>query len=181
MEGLDCVYRKVLPASGVRAARDGMRDVISRLGRADIYSDLEELRNSIAHGSSSLSQAIVTARDHIELARKALVMMILRIIETDENVITFIVSQTSYKGKVVSHVRLNATIRFDPVGVDEFDTQPIVEVRLDGKSFTTTDHAIVFKPDIYFSPINLKEMSFRNFEYWGDPGLQSNWITWVLD
>ena len=61
MEGLDCVYCKVLPSARVRAFKDGMKDVLDKLGRPEVFTPLERLRNDIAHGSLSLDQATQTA------------------------------------------------------------------------------------------------------------------------
>jgi hypothetical protein len=95
MEGLDCVYCKLLPAANVREFKDGMRDVLTRLGRAEVFVPLERLRNDIAHGSLSLAQATQTAVDHVELIRQALVMMILRILNAAEATIQQIINQAS--------------------------------------------------------------------------------------
>src|SRR5262249_47481170 len=124
MEGLDCVYCKVLPAASVRAFKDGMKDVFTRLSRPDVFTPLENLRNEIAHGSLSLAQAIQMARTHLDLVRQALVFMIFRILKVEENLAKGIIAQPAYKGTFRPHMRLLATINFDPVDVHNLHAQP---------------------------------------------------------
>ena len=40
MEGLDCVYTKLLPAATVREFKDGMKDDLNRLGRPEVFGKL---------------------------------------------------------------------------------------------------------------------------------------------
>jgi hypothetical protein len=168
MEGLDCVYTKLLPASTVRDFKDGMKDVLKRLGRPEAFDKLERLRNDIAHGSLSLAQAIQTAVDHAELIRRALVMMILRILKADETIIQEVISQAAYKGKARRHLRLMATIKFDPIDVQDPINQPRVRVWLEGERFTKNSQTLGYTPDLRCQPLNLKEMSARGLQFWGD-------------
>ena len=174
MEGLDCVYCKVLPAENVRKFKDGMKDVLTRLGRPDVFDALEGLRNEIAHGSLSLAQATQTAVDHVELIRRALVMMILRILKADEAMIQQVISQASYKGKSRPHIRLMATIQFDPVDAQDLEGQPLVKVWRAGKAFTKKEQTLGYEPDVRFDvrfePLNLKRMLGYGLEAWGDAG-----------
>jgi hypothetical protein len=170
MEGLDCVYCKVLPSSTVRKFKDGMKDVLIRLGRPEVFDPLENLRNEIAHGSLSLAQATQRAHSHVELIRQALVLMILRILKVDEAASREIVQQASYKGKYRPHVRLLATIRFDPADVQDLERQPLVKVRLAGEKYTKNGDTLGYEPDVRFEPQNLKGMAPYATEFWGDPG-----------
>lgn len=170
MEGLDCVYCKLLPSASVRRFKDGMKDVLSRLGRPEVFAPLESLRNDIAHGSLSLAQGTQMAVNHVELIRQALVMMILRILNADEATIKLISSQTSYKGKIHPHVRFMAKIQFDPVEVQNLDGQPQVKVWIEGKTFTKNEQTLGFEPDIRFQPLNLKQLSAYGMQAWGDIG-----------
>lgn len=168
MEGLDCVYTKLLPAATVREFKDGMKDVLNRLGRPEVFGKLERLRNDVAHGSLSLAQATQTAVDHVELIRQALAMMILRILKADEAMIQQVIGKPAYKGKARPHVRLMATIQFDPVDVQDVVNQPQVKVWLAGKKFTKNEQTLGYEPDVRFQPLNLRGMSARGLQVWGD-------------
>ena len=173
MEGLDCVYCKLLPGAAVRGFKDGMKDVLSRLGRPEAFIPLERLRNDIAHGSMSLAQATQTATDHVELTRRALVMMILSILGADEAMIREIVGQASYKCKTRPHVRLVANIRFEPVEVQDLGGQPQLMVWLEGGTYTKKEQTLEYHPDIRIQPQNLRNMSARGMEVWGMSGPRS--------
>jgi hypothetical protein len=170
MEGLDCVYTKLLPAASVRNFKDGMKDALKRLDRADVFDQLERLRNDIAHGSLSLLDATTTAHAHVELVRKALVLMILRILNADEGITKQILSRTSYKGKFPAHSRLIATIDFDPVDLRILEGQPQVKVWVNGEEFVKTGETLSYKPDIRFQPQNLKGFRAFGVELWGEQG-----------
>jgi len=170
MEGLDCVYTKLLPASTVRKFKDGMKDVLNRLGKPELFEPLEELRNEIAHGNLSLADATKTATEQLDLIRKALALMILRILKADEPTIAQITAQTPYKGKFPPHTRLMATIQFDPVEVQNLDGQPQVKVWLEGGKFSRNADTLSYEPDIRYEPQNLKNMSAYGMEMWGDSG-----------
>src|SRR6202000_733463 len=117
MEGLDCVYRKAFPGPSTTSFKSGMKDVLIRLGRPEVFSPLEELRNDIAHGKLTLQQATQTAHTHLELIRKALVLMVLRILQLQDDVVSAIISQAPYKGTFRSHLRFLTRIRFTPADV----------------------------------------------------------------
>lgn len=170
MEGLDCVYTKLLPGAAVRVFKDGMKDVLNRLGRPEVFTRLETLRNEIAHGNLSLADATKTASEHLDLIRRAHVLMILRILKVDETTATQIVGQTPYKGRFHPHTRLLATIQFDPVDVQNLDGQPQVKVWLAGAEYTKKPETLDCKPDIRYEPQNLKGMSAYGLEFWGDSG-----------
>src|SRR5262249_26374331 len=148
--------------------KDGMRDVLKRLGQPGVFDELERLRNDIAHGSLSLAQATQTAIGHIELIRQALVMMILRILKADEAMIQQVISQAAYKGKARPHIRFMATIQFDPVNVQDVMNQPQVKVWLESKKFTKNEQTLAYDPDIRIQPVNLKGMLASGLESWGD-------------
>ncbi len=170
MEGLDCVYTKLLPAATVREFKDGMKDVLKRLGKPEVFTRLENLRNEIAHGNLSLADATKTANDNLDLIRRALVMMILRILKADEATIVQITAQTPYKGRFPPHTRLMATIQFDPGDIQNLEGQPQVKVWLAGTEFTKNADSLNYQPDIRIEPQNLKGMSAYGMEFWGDSG-----------
>ncbi len=170
MEGLDCVYCKVLPSASVRDFKDGMKDVLQRLIRPEVFTPLERLRNDIAHGSLTLDQATQLARTHLELIRQALVLMILRILKVDEAATAEIIRQATYKGKYRPHIRLLARIRFDPVEVQNLGGQPHVRVWRAGAKYRKNADTLGYEPDIRIEPVNLKEMTPLESQFWGDPG-----------
>lgn len=170
MEGLDCVYTRLLPASTVREFKDGMKDVLKRLGKPDLFTRLENLRNEIAHGNLSMADATKTANEHLDLIRRALLLMILRILKGDETTISKITAQTPYKGQFPPHIRLLATIQFDPVEVQDLDGQPAVKVWLEGAEFIKDKESLMYQPDIRYKPQNIKHMSAYGLEFWGESG-----------
>lgn len=170
MEGLDCVYCKVLPSATVRKFKDGMKDVLRRLGRSEVFDPLEGLRNEIAHGSLSLEQATQTARTHLDLIRQALVLMILRILKLDEVASNEIVRQTAYKGKYRPHIRILATIRFDQADIRDPAHQPHVKVWRAGAKYVKNADTLSYEPDIRIEPGNVEQMTPIESQFWGDPG-----------
>lgn len=171
MEGLDCVYCKVLPSATVRQFKDGIKDVLTRLGRPEVFGPLEGLRNEIAHGSLSLEQAIQTARGHLDLIRQALVLMIIRILKLDEKVCNEIVRQVAYKGKYRPHIRILATIRFEPGDIHDPTSQPQVKIWRESAKYTKNTDTLGFEPDIRIEPVNLSAMTPLENQFWGEPGL----------
>ncbi|MHC5537385.1 hypothetical protein ACYOEI_04015 [Singulisphaera rosea] len=170
MEGLDCVYTKLLPSSTVRNFKEGMKDVLGRLGRPTVFDRLERLRNEIAHGSLSLQTASKTADDHIQLIRQAVIMMIMRIIKVDDHIIEQIISQNAYKGKARHHIRLMASITFVPAGVQDVENQPQVKAWLQGKTFVRLEKSLDYQPDVRFQAVNIPKMTLLGVEIWDDAG-----------
>jgi hypothetical protein len=62
------------------------------------------------------------------------------------------------------------TIQFDPEDVQNFDGQPQVRVWLEAKQFTKKERTLGYEPDVRFQPVNLKGMSGRALQVWGDAG-----------
>jgi hypothetical protein len=97
-------------------------------------------------------------------------MMILRILGADEAMIQQVILQASYKGKARPHIRLMATIQFDPVDVQDFAGQPLVKAWLAGEAFTKKAQTLDYRPDVRFEALNLKGMTNYGLEAWGDAG-----------
>jgi hypothetical protein len=170
MEGLDCVYREVLPGPSVRDFKDGMRDVLQQIGSPEVFAPLERLRNDIAHGSLSLDQAMKMARSQLDLIRHSLVLMILRILKVDEGASNEIIQQTVYKGKSRPHFKIIATIRFEPVDIRDPTNQPVIQVWREGINFSKNGDKLEYKPEIKIKPMNVSQMTPVRMEFWGDPG-----------
>ncbi len=170
MEGLDCVYRKVLPSARTRDFMDGVRDVLDRLGRADLFETLKCLRDGLAHGKISLGEATKTAEVNLELVRRAFVLMILRVLAVEEAVSDKVLRQSGYKGKFAPFVKFVATIRFEPGDVTCLDTHPVVEVTCAGVKATPAGEKLTLEPDWRLTPRNLKGMAVQGYELWGDAG-----------
>ena len=170
MEGLDCVYRKVLPSALTRDFMDGVRDVLDRLGRADLFETLKDLRDGLAHGNISLVDATRTAEASLELIRQAFVLMILRILGVEEAVSDKVLKQAGYKGKFAPFVKVLATIRFEPGDVTRLDAHPIVEVTCAGVEAIRAGEKLTLKPNWRVTQRNLGGMALQGYELWGDAG-----------
>ena len=96
--------------------------------------------------------------------------MILRILKVDETASTSIIAQATYKGKYRPHIRVLATIRFNPVDVRDLGGQPHVKVWRAGATYKKTGDTLGYEPDIRIEPVNLKEMTPLESQFWGDRG-----------
>lgn len=169
MEGLDCVYCKVLPSANVRQFKDGMKDVLRRLGRSDVFTSLEGLRNDIAHGSMTLDQAMRMAQEHIELTRHALVLMILRILKVDDKIIGAVLHQKTYKGQFRSHICFLATIKFDPADIGNLVGQPRLKVWRPCATYEIKEDTLWYNPEFRYELENIDSLMPIETLFWGDP------------
>jgi hypothetical protein len=170
MEGLDCVYCQRLPSASVRDFKDGMKDVFRRLGEEARFDTLETLRNRIAHGFLKMDEAIHTASANIDLARKALVLMILRILKVEEATCNAIVSQMAYKGTFRTQARLYARIDFDPGDVKKLAGHPEIATSLADPQYTKAADRLMVQPNVNFRPINLRSCRPEKHELLAEPG-----------
>jgi hypothetical protein len=170
MEGLDCVYCKLLPSARVREFKDSMKAVLSDLGNPDAFGRLERLRNDIAHGSLTLEQAIQVAEGHIELVRRALVLMILRILAVEFGVADTILAQQAHKGRFRPHLKILATIRFQPADIRDLGAQPRISASRTGAVYTKQPDSLGYAPDVRLEPVNVTSLTQREVQVWGDAG-----------
>ena len=171
MEGLDCVYRKVLPSASTRDFMNGVQDVLTRLGQGSVFTTLKDLRDAIAHGSLSMQDAIKTARDNLELVRRAFVLMTLRILKVDDATCTQIIDQPSYKGTFPFHLKLLCTVAFNPPGdVSDAAAHPVVGSKCHGISYDKDGDKLNISPDWRLWPVSFELMQVSGYEYWGDSG-----------
>jgi hypothetical protein len=169
MEGIDCVYHKVLP-SRQGEFMDGVRTTFTRLGHPTVFATLESLRNAIAHGHLDLAAATQTATTNLPLVRSALLLMIASILKLRNEVRDRIVNRKSYKGNVTMHFRLNATIQFTPGDVGDFNGHPHMGTDLNGVQVKTKDGKISVTPDWRFNPQNFQILRGPDVQLRGDPG-----------
>jgi hypothetical protein len=157
MEGLDCVYRKVLRSARTREFMDGVREVLDRSGGADAFDTLKELRDGLAHGNTSLTDAIGTAKTNLELVRRAFALMILRVLGVEETIADKVLVQPGYKGSFSPVTIFVATIHFEPGDVKRVDAHPKVEVICKGVKATPNDDKLTLEPHLDLTPQNLME------------------------
>jgi hypothetical protein len=110
------------------------------------------------------------ARDHLELIRHALVLMILRILKVDEKNINYIIGKTIYKGRHRPFMCLLARIRFDPVEVQNVCGQPKVKAWLEKGAYTKKVDELEYQPEMRFEVGNVKEMTQYGTQFARDPG-----------
>jgi hypothetical protein len=171
MEGLDCVYRKVLP-SRKSDFMDGVRDVLDRLGYPHVFDTLKGLRDGLAHGNFSLADVNSTASSNLELVRRALLLMVLRILKVEQEVCDRVLRSDGYKGKVIPRMKYLASIRCEPGDVSRLDTHPVMEFTIDRMVATKDGDKLTLQPTLNLTPKNLAGMEARGWELWGDSGLK---------
>ena len=169
MEGLDCVYRTVFPTAQSKFM-DGVRDVLSRQGQPAAFDALKDLRDDVAHGKVSFATAIATANTNMELVRKALLLMVMRILKLDRAIIDKVLANVGYKGKFKPLVRFVGTIGFDPGDVKRLDTHPVIDVTCVDVLAVENGDKLNQKPDWRLTPRNCKGAKFSGLELWGDSG-----------
>ena len=155
--GLAACTEKSRRSARTRSAMDGVWDVLDRLGKADLFDAPKEPRNGLAHGYISLADAIQTAKANMDLVRRALLLMILRVLGVEQPVVDKVLAQPAYKGSFTPFTMFLATIRFDPGDVTRLDGHPRVEVIFRGVTATRKDEKITLKPYFDLTPQNLKE------------------------
>lgn len=171
MEGLDCVYRDVLPSAAVRRFMDGVRAVLADLGRSDLFETLKGLRDGLAHGNISLSEARELAVSNIDLVRRALALMILRVLWVDSTVADRVIARVGRKGKFAGYVKDIAIIQFEPGDVRDLGDHPLIEVTLDRVEAIPEGDKLTLKPTRNLSPKNVPQLSARGYEIWGETGI----------
>jgi hypothetical protein len=129
MEGLDCVFRKVFP-SRQSSTMDGVRKVFVELKAPVVFEDLKNLRHELAHGNFGVKDANDIAEEHIELVRRAHIMMIMSILKMPESSRQKIVSYTSLKKAFTPTVILFGTVDCEPGSVGSLEGHPSVAIEL---------------------------------------------------
>jgi len=149
----------------------GIEDVFIRLHKADNYERLRKLRNGISHGYMSLSECVVTAAEHIQIIRKAILSMILRVIRADESVHASVLLQEGYKGNVIPHFRMIASGDFDPGDPKRLDTHPEISAQTVDMTVIPTGLYLTLQPNISFSCTNTN-LNYHGMEIWASPEAQ---------
>ncbi len=148
---------------------DGARAVFQRLGQPDdLFESLKGLRNGLAHGYVSLVDAVRIASNNIELVRKTLVVMILRILKCDEKIIAQVADQIAYKGKFAPYYKHVGTIRLRPGSVSDFENQPLIEMQCDAVHTERAGDKLNFSPTLNFTLKKGDSLNGRGYEIWGD-------------
>ena len=146
----------------------GIEDVFAALQQPEKYDEMRRLRNGVSHGYMSLSDCVSTAAENIELVRKAVLSMILRIIGVGGDVSAAVLKQSGMKGKYVPHFRVHAKGAFAPGDPCRYDTHPEVEVKCTALTVQKTDDLLVLHPTWSFTNRNCA-LTYTGYELWGDP------------
>jgi hypothetical protein len=175
LETLDIVYREIFNHAvanidlRITQRHTGIEEIFTLLHEPEKYNRLRKLRNGISHGYMTLSDCISTATEHIELVRKAVLSMIMRIVGVNDDIQAIVLGQTGYKGKVVPHFRIVAKGSFEPGDPCRYDTHPEVEVKCSNLEVTKNDNMLVFYPTWLFTNRNCP-LTYTGYEFWGDEG-----------
>jgi hypothetical protein len=171
IEGLDCVYRRRRPSAAVRNFMDGARDVLAAVGTGEGFERLKDLRDGLAHGNVSLAAAREVATNNIDVVRRALVVMILRVLGADPAMEARVIGLEGRKGDTDGCFELVATIRFDPGDVRQLGGHPQVEVSLDRVEVIPDGDQVSIRPTWDTTPRNLNGMSVTGYKIWGVAGV----------
>ncbi len=145
----------------------GVEEVFAGLNEAAKYDELRKLRNGISHGYMGLSECISTAKENIELVRRAVLSMIMRIIGVDGSVQAAILDQSGFKGKFAPHFVLTAKGLFEPGDVLQSDGHPVVEARCTECTAEPQGERLLLRPTWSFTNRNCA-LTYTGYELWGD-------------
>jgi hypothetical protein len=145
----------------------GIEEVFAVLQQPEKYDELRKLRNGISHGYMSLSDCVATAGENVELVRKAVLTMILRIVGVGDDVQAAILKPDGLKGKYIPHFRVHAKGTFEPGDPCRYDTHPEVEVKCTELTFDKKDDMLVVHPTWCFTNKNCA-LTYTSYELWGD-------------
>jgi hypothetical protein len=146
----------------------GVEEAFALLNQSEKFNLLRRLRTGIIHGFEPLAKSIDTAKNNLELIRKVVLLMIMRILSIDENIQETILAQATLKGKFVPYVKLLISGVFNPVNVRMKIGHPFVEAKCTKIEVLPLEDKITFKPTWSFTPRNCKNMSFRGYEIFGE-------------
>jgi hypothetical protein len=145
----------------------GVEDVFKHLQQPEKYNQLKRLRNGISHGYMSLSECEETAGENIELVRKAVLTMILRILGLEADIQALILANKCIKGKSVPTFRFYGKGTFEPGDPSRYDTHPYVEVKCTNLKVNKTDNMVILHPTWEFTNTNFP-ISDIVAELWAD-------------
>jgi len=138
----------------VTRRQTGIEDIFTILQQPKTYDRLRKLRNGISHGYMSLSECLSTATENIEIVRKAVLLMIMRIVGISDEVQALILGHRGFKGKYVPHFRVHAKGTFEPGDPCRYDTHPEVEVKCTGIQVGKKEDALILHPTWSFTNKN---------------------------
>lgn len=156
----------------VSRRQTGVEEVFAGLNEANMYDELRKLRNGISHGYMGLSECIAMAKENIELVRRAVLSMIMRIIGVAASVQAAILGQTGYKGKFFPHFILTAKGSFNPGDARQIDGHPEVEAKCTACTAEPQGERLTLRPTWSFTNKNCA-LNYTGYELWGDKAAKS--------
>jgi hypothetical protein len=151
----------------VRQRYTGIEDVFAALDQPEKYSELNRLRNGISHGYMSIDQCMAAAIENIELVRKAVLSMIMRIVGVEDEMQASILGQLGLKGKFIPHFRQHLRGVFEPGDPFRFDTHPQIDVIDAGIEVKKHGDKLALNPSWRITPKNCS-ITYRGCELFGD-------------
>jgi len=151
-------------------ALSGIEDIFAILGQPEKYHQLRRLRNGIAHGFEQLAVSIETARQNLELVRKAVLLMIMRIFKIEETFQSQALEKIALKGKFVPCWKLLMNGSFDPGNVREVSGHPLIEAKPSNLAAAIENNELSLSPTWEFTPRNCKYMTFLGYEIYCEEG-----------
>jgi hypothetical protein len=145
----------------------GIEDVFFTLRQPAKYNELRKLRNGISHGYMTIEKCRAGAAENIELVRKAVLCMIMKIVGLGDDIQTAILGQLGLKSKTVPHFRLYFKGNFEPGDPSRYDTHPNVEVKDAGLEVKKFGDKLALNPKWSFTYTNCSVTLMRR-ELCGD-------------
>lgn len=147
----------------------GVEDVFKILNQPEKFHELRRLRHGIAHGFERLSRSIEIARRDIELVRKTVLLMIMRILDVNDKTQKKMMEQTTFKGKFFPHYKIIGSGTFTPGNVRDLHGHPSVEAQCSQIGASVKGDKLILRPSWSFTPRNCA-MTFRGSEVYGEEG-----------
>jgi hypothetical protein len=166
LETLDIVYRNVL---GTNGHLSGLKEVFNKLRPGEgKFSLLKDLRDDVSHGAKPLSDAVVTARENLELVRKAVQIMIMKILSIEDNIQKEILDAVTYKGKFAPHHRALLSGKFEPGYVRALAGHPSIQCECTGIKTSTEGEKLNVEPTWTVSKTSFMPAALRAWETYGE-------------
>ncbi len=145
----------------------GIEEVFATLHHFKTYNKLKRLRNGISHGYLKIDECMATAKENIELVRKAVLTMLMRIVGVADDVQALVLEHNGLKRKVIPEFRIYFRSTFDPGDPTRFDTHPQVEIKEGGIEVKKYGVKLVLNPTWIFTYKNCPVTPLWQ-EFWGD-------------
>lgn len=146
----------------------GLEEIFTILGQSEKFHLLRRLRHGIMHGFEELEKSIKTVDENLALVRKAVLLMIMRILSVDKKIEEKILESPPYKGKFIPYFKLLFNGKFDPRNAKDPFGHPSVEVKYSKIETLINGDKLTLKPTWEFTPRNVENMTLLGYEIYGE-------------